>query len=130
MITGIIAGSFDIIHQGYILMFKEAKINCDNLTVALHSDPTIERPFKIKPILSLQDRIEILKSIRYIDNVVTYDTELDLINLLKNRWDIRFLGDDYKEKNYTGKDLPINIYFINRDHGWSTTKFKNLIKNL
>lgn len=125
---GVIAGNFDVIHPGYIKMFKECKANCDTFIVLLHSDPSIERPEKIKPILSVEERDEILMSIKYVDNVFVYDTEADLIHLLRILApSVRFLGDDYKGKNFTGKDLKIPIYYLDRSHGWSTTKFKRLI---
>jgi len=128
MKTGIIAGNFDVIHPGYMKMFKECKEHCDKFIVFLHSDPTIERPEKIKPILSLEERREILMGIRYIDGVATYKTEEDLYNLLTFiNPHIRFLGSDYKGKSFTGDDLSIPIYWIGRNHGWSTTKFKTLI---
>ena len=129
MIKGLIAGNFDVIHPGYIKTFKECKENCDHFTVLLHSDPTIERPNKLKPILSIEERIEILSSIKYIDEIKVYTFEKELIELLiSGEFNIRFLGDDYIDrKSFTGKDLNIPIHFINRDHGWSTTKFKKLI---
>ena len=128
MIQGVIAGNFDIIHPGYIKMFKECKQNCDNFIILLQTDPTIERPEKLKPILSIQERMETLNSIKYIDMVVKYTTESDLIGLLKFlKPNIRFLGDDYKGKPYSGDDLGIPIHYINRSHGWSTTKFKQMI---
>lgn len=130
MTIGLIAGAFDIIHPGYIDMFEEAHNNCDILVIALHDDPTIERPEKLKPILSYDDRCKILSSIKYIDRIYPYDTEEDLINLIKTvKPDIRFLGDDYKGKKYTCDDLGIETFFFNRNHGWSTTKFKKLIYN-
>lgn len=128
-ITGFIAGCFDVVHPGYIHLFKQAKRFCDFLIVGLHEDPSIERQEKIKPILSIEEREEILLSLKYIDKVIAYKTETDLYNFLKNnKIDIRFLGSDYKDKNYTGKDLNVNIHFIDRDHGWSSTKFKTKIK--
>jgi len=128
MKKGVIAGNFDVMHPGYIAMFKECKANCDEFIILLHSDPSIERPEKIKPILSIQERDELLMSIKYIDNVFVYDTEADLINLLMLLSpDIRFLGDDYKGKKYTGDHLGIPVYYLDRSHGWSTTKFKRLI---
>jgi glycerol-3-phosphate cytidylyltransferase len=130
MNKGVIAGNFDVIHPGYIKTFKECKENCDHFTILLHSDPTIERPTKLKPILSVEERIEILSSIKYIDQIKVYTYENELIDLLKNgEFKIRFLGDDYIDKDYTGSDLKIPIYYISRDHGWSTTKFKNLLVN-
>lgn len=130
MKRGFIAGSFDVIHPGYIAMFKEAKENCDFLIVGLHVDPTIERSEKIKPVLDYGDRFEILSSIRYIDQIYPYKLESDLVKLIKNiNPEIRFLGDDYKNKMITGQELNIPIYYINRSHGWSTTRFKQLIKS-
>ena len=128
MITGFIAGAFDIIHPGYIDMFEEAKRNCDILCVGLHTDPTLDRPEKLKPILDYSDRFKILSSIKYIDKIYSYDTEIDLINLLKSiAPDVRFLGEDYRNKEVTGGDLLIRIHYLNRGHGWSTTKFKKMI---
>ena len=128
MKKGVIAGNFDVIHPGYIKMFKECKANCDEFIVLLHSDPSIERPEKIKPILSVKERDELLMSIKYVDNVFVYDTEADLLNLLTLLSpNIRFLGDDYKGKRYTGDNLKIPVHYLDRSHGWSTTKFKKLI---
>ena len=128
MIKGVIAGNFDIIHPGYIKTFKDCKENCDHFTILLHSDPTIERPNKLKPILSVNERIEVLSSIKYIDDIKVYTYEDELIELLKDdNFNIRFLGDDYIGKTYTGIELNINIHYLSRDHGWSTTKFKKLI---
>jgi len=128
MIRGFIAGNFDVIHPGYIKTFKECKENCDHFTILLHTDPTIERPNKLKPILSVDERIEVLSSIKFIDDIKIYTYEKDLIELIKkNRFDIRFLGDDYINKDYTGSNLNIPVIYISRDHGWSTTQFKNLI---
>jgi len=128
MNKGVIAGNFDVIHPGYIKTFKECKKNCDHFTILLHSDPTIERPEKLKPILSLEERKEILYSIKYIDEIQVYTYEKELIEILKNGdFTIRFLGDDYLDMDFTGSHLNIPIHYISRDHGWSTTKFKNAI---
>ena len=128
--NGLIAGNFDIIHPGYILLFNECKENCDYLILLLHEDPSIERPEKLKPILSLDERILILSSLKQIDEIVPYKLESDLLNLIQNmNIDIRFLGDDYYNKEFTGKNLNIPIHFMNRSHGWSTTKYKQLISD-
>ena len=128
MNKGVIAGNFDVIHPGYIKTFKECKENCDHFTILLHSDPTIERPEKLKPVLSIEERIEVLSSIKYVDKIQVYTYEKELLKLLKEgKFDIRFLGDDYLNKSFTGDDLNISIHYLNRNHGWSTTKFKNLI---
>ena len=128
MKVGVIAGNFDVIHPGYISMFNECKKHCDHFIVLLHVDPSVERPHKLKPILSLEDRFKILSSLRMIDWVSPYDTEADLLELLKSiNPAVRFLGNDYVGKTFTGDQLDIPIHYINRDHGWSTTKFKKLI---
>lgn len=125
---GVIAGNFDIIHPGYIKMFKEMELHCDVLIILLHTDPSIERPHKLKPILSVEERKEILMQIRPIKDVIRYTYEEQLYDLLKmGEFDIRFLGDDYKNKPFTGDNLNIPIHYLNRSHGWSTTKFKQLI---
>ena len=128
MRKGFVAGNFDVIQPGYIKMFKECKANCDKFTVLLHSDPSIERPDKLKPILTLDERIEVLSSIKFVDDIKSYTYETELYELIKNGgYSVRFLGDDYRNKSFTGDDLNIHIHYLNRDHGWSTTKFKNLI---
>jgi len=128
MKKGVIAGNFDVIHPGYIKMFKECAANCDCLVVMLHTDPSIERPHKLKPILNDEDRKEMLLELKSVCDVIRYTYEEQLYDLLKvGEFDIRFLGDDYIGKPFTGDDLKIPIHYLSRDHGWSTTKFKNLI---
>lgn len=125
---GIIAGNFDVIHPGYIFLFNECKENCDHLILFLHEDPSVERPEKLKPILSLKERILILSSLRQIDEIIPYKLESDLLSLIKDmNIDVRFLGDDYINKAFTGKELNIPIHYLNRSHGWSTTKYKKLL---
>ena len=125
---GVITGNFDVIHPGYIHMFDECKSYCDTLLLLLHDDPSIERPEKIKPILSLNERTMVLNSLKQIDRIITYKTESDLYEILMHKQiDVRFLGDDYRDKSFTGDDLDIPIHYLDRSHGWSTTKFKKLI---
>jgi len=125
---GILAGAFDIIHPGYVRMFKEAKAHCHYLTVALHIDPSLENG-KQKPIHSVDEREEILLAMRDVDKVVRYQTEEDLYCILGSKeHDIRFLGSDYLSRQYTGPDLPIPIVWIDRDHDYSTTNLKLKIK--
>ena len=127
--TGIVCGAFDVIHPGYIHMFKDAKSVCKKLIVLLQTDPTIDRPEKMKPTQSAEDRELILRAIRYVDDVIFYTTEDDLYNMLKEDfYDVRILGSDYLEKNYTGKDLGRTIYWHDRSHAYSATAFKNKIK--
>jgi glycerol-3-phosphate cytidylyltransferase len=130
MKRGVIAGNFDVIHPGYIAMFNECKQYCDYLVVCLHEDPSIERPEKLKPILHWSDRYEILESLKQVDFIFLYKTEAELYEALqKGNLDVRFLGDDYIDKSFTGDDLDIPIHYLDRSHGWSTTKFKTMIAN-
>lgn len=125
---GVIAGAFDLIHPGYCRLFKFCKEHCDHLTVLLHDDPSIERN-KLKPVHTVDERIEILFSIKYIDGIEVYKTERDLYDKLKNgNFNFRFLGSDYKNKSFTGIDLNIPVIFENRTHDYSTTKLKIKIK--
>ena len=107
-------------------MLKESKKYCNHLTIALHEDPSIERSFKMKPIQNVAERKEILLSIKYVDEVRIYNLEKDFLEMLKE-FDIRFLGEDYKNGNYTGKNIPIDIIWIDRSHDYSTTKLKKNI---
>ena len=92
MKKGFVAGNFDVIQPGYIKMFKECKANCDHFTVLLHSDPSIERPEKLKPILTLDERIEVLSSIKYINDIQSYTHESELYNLIiTGEYSVRFL---------------------------------------
>jgi glycerol-3-phosphate cytidylyltransferase len=127
--SGIIAGNFDVIHPGYIKMFKEAASLCNEVIVALHRDPSIERPSKLKPILSIEERIETLESIKYINKIFVYDLEKDLECLIKDlKPDIRLLGEDYRNRtDYTGFGLCPETHYFDRSHGWSTAKFKQVI---
>ena len=129
MRKGIIAGNFDVIHPGYVRFFKDAKENgCDWLIVALHVDPTIERPSKAKPILSAEERTEILLSLSDVDEVMYYNLESELVDLLASvQGHVRVIGSDYEGKHFTGKELASDIYYHNRDHNWSTTRFKTEI---
>ena len=128
MKKGFIAGNFDVMHPGYVDMFKEMRQHCDTLIVLLHEDPSLERPNKLKPILSVAERVFMIKDLKLADDVITYKYEAVLYDLLKmGQFDVRFLGDDYIDKPFTGDDLKIPIHYLNRDHGWSTTKLKDLI---
>ena len=121
---GIIAGAFDVIHPGYIRMFADAKQHCNHLTVALHEDPSMARPHKLKPVQTVEERKEILKAIKYVDDVVVYQAEDTFLSYL-NDYDIRFLGTDYKDGTYSGKELDIDIVWLDREgHNYSSTKLK------
>ena len=127
-ILGFTAGNFDLLHPGYIRCFREAKRHCDRFIVFLQIDPSLHRKSKYKPVISLYNRYEALMSIKYIDDVYTYQTEEELYDLIKF-WkpDIRILGEDYIGKPFTGDDLPPSVVYTTRSHGWSTTKLKDQI---
>ena len=125
---GIIAGAFDVIHPGYIRMFKDAKEYCNHLTVALHQDPSVARQNKLKPVQSVEERKEILLALRDVDTVVVYQEEETFLSYLKD-YDIRFLGTDYIDGSYSGKDILIDIVWLNREHSYSSTKLKTDIYN-
>ncbi|QQG38392.1 MAG: adenylyltransferase/cytidyltransferase family protein [Candidatus Kaiserbacteria bacterium] len=128
--VGVTVGAFDLCHAGHILMFEESKEVCEYLIVGLHSDPTIDRPEKNKPVMSLEERKIILGAIKYIDELFVYDTEAQLYDILKKNeygFDVRIIGADWKGKPYTGHDLPLEVYFNSRDHGFSTSELRRRI---
>jgi len=123
---GFVASTFDIMHPGYTLMLKECRDNCDYLVAGLHENPVWERQEKNSPILSLNERFLVLKSISYIDEIAPYKNESELTNLLSfYNPDIRFLGSDYNtpemKNKITGSFLCRNIYYINRWHDYSSS---------
>ncbi len=126
--VGFTAGNFDLLHLGYIYTFETAKQHCDWFIVFLQKDPSLHRKSKYKPVIPLYERYKTLMSIQYIDEVFVYQTEeelLELINIIKP--DNRKLGEDYVGKEFTGKELPIEVIYTTRSHNWSTTKIKDLI---
>lgn len=128
MITGFTCGSFDLLHTGHALMLEEAKGHCDRLIVGLQSDPTLDRPEKNKPIQTLEERLTMLNSIRWVDDIIIYNTEAELVRLLNTlRPDVRIIGADWKGKQYTGFDLPIRVIFNTRDHGYSTSSLRSRV---
>jgi glycerol-3-phosphate cytidylyltransferase len=125
---GFTAGNFDLLHPGYIYTFETAKEHCDWFVVFLQRDPSLHRKSKYKPVIPLYERYKTLMSIRYIDEVFVYQTEDELLDLIKFiKPDIRILGEDYINKKFTGMDLPIKVIYTTRSHDWSTTKIKDLI---
>ena len=110
---GITASTFDLLHAGHILMLKEAKSVCDYLIVALQVDPTIDRPNKNQPIQSFYERWVQLSAVKYVDEVIPYSTESELLTILQNyNIDIRILGDEYEHKMFTGRDLHLSLIHI------------------
>lgn len=125
---GIVTGAFDILHPGYIELFRFAKIHCDILYVAIHVDPSVENPNKPKPVFSADERAKILMSIKYVNTILFYNTEEELEKIMLDlKFDVRILGSDYRCRPITGKEL-VPIIFHERTTGWSETKVRQLIK--
>jgi glycerol-3-phosphate cytidylyltransferase len=128
MKVGFTCGSFDLLHAGHIMMLEEAKSYCDYLIVAIQSDPTLDRESKNKPVQSYEERIIMLKAIRYVDEITYYDTENDLYELLKRiKPDVRIVGADWQGKQYTGYDLDIPVIFNSRNHGYSSSELRRRV---
>jgi glycerol-3-phosphate cytidylyltransferase len=127
--VGIVASCFDLFHTGHILMLLEAKEKCDHLVVALQSDPTLDRPEKNKPVQTLFERFSQVNACKYVDQIIPYDTEEDLYNLLVGyEWDIRFLGSDYCGRiDFTGANLSIPIHYCIRKHNYSSSRLRERI---
>jgi glycerol-3-phosphate cytidylyltransferase len=131
MEIGFTAGAFDLLHAGHVLMLQEAAEACDYLVVGLHTDPTIDRPdAKNKPIQSVYERYVQLKALSVVDEIIPYDTEEDLLTLLGTaKIDIRIIGEDYVDKDFTGKYLDIPVYYNSRKHSLSTSELRKRIKD-
>ncbi len=130
MKIGFTCGAFDLCHAGHIITFKECKDYCDYLIVGLHTDPSTDRAEKNKPIQTVEERLIKLEAIRYIDKVILYETEEDLYNLLKKNEHgvhVRIIGADWKGKEFTGHDLPLEVVYNSRDHGFSTSELRKRI---
>jgi glycerol-3-phosphate cytidylyltransferase len=130
MKIGFTCGAFDLCHAGHMLMFKECKEYCDYLIVGLHTDPTIDRPEKNKPVQDLDERRIQLEAVRYIDKIITYDTEEELREILsKNEHNInvRIIGADWEGKPFTGHDLPLETVFNSRSHSYSSSNLRKRI---
>jgi glycerol-3-phosphate cytidylyltransferase len=116
-------------------MLREAKNHCDYLIAGIQTDPTIDRPdSKNKPVQSLVERYSQLSAVKYVDEIIPYQTEQDLIDILSMyEIDVRILGDEYKEKDFTGKDVcnkrGIDLYFNKRDHRFSTSDLRERVEN-
>lgn len=123
-IRGFTAGAFDVTHAGHYAMFEEAREHCDYLIVGLHTDPTIDRAEKNKPIQSVFERYVQLKACRFIDEIIPYETEEDLINLLHVvKPDVRIIGADYKEREFSGKGIIPHVY-NSRSHNYSSSSLR------
>jgi glycerol-3-phosphate cytidylyltransferase len=127
--TGFTCSCFDLFHAGHIMMLKEAKSVCDHLIVGLQTDPTIDRPEKNKPIQSVFERFVQLQACRYVDEIVIYQTEKELMDiLLSYPIDVRIVGEEYRNKEFTGKDLDhVDIHYNERKHSFSTTELRQRV---
>tara|TARA_B100000424_G_scaffold243876_1_gene213765 strand:+ start:360 stop:776 length:417 start_codon:yes stop_codon:yes gene_type:complete len=123
---GITFGAFDLFHAGHILMLQEAKTVCDYLIVCIQTDPSIDRKSKNSPVQSITEREIQVTACRYVDEVLVYETENDLLQILEEtEWDIRILGDEYKDKDFTGRDLYLDrCYFNKRPHSFSSSELR------
>ena len=135
MKVGFTCSTFDLLHAGHIQMLKDAKEECDYLIVGLQTDPTIDRPdTKKKPVQTLVERSIQLKAVRYVDDVIPYETEKDLEDILQMyNISVRIIGEEYQGKNFTGKDIcvkkHIKIVYNKREHRFSSTDLRERIKN-
>ena len=129
---GITFSSFDLLHAGHIKMLEEAKTVCDYLIVGLQLDPTFDRPTKNRPTQSIVERYIQLKACKDVDEIIPYNTEEDLMDILQSFViDVRIIGDDYRDKNFTGKayceEKGIQLYYNKRDHRFSSSALKRAV---
>jgi len=130
MTRGFTCGAFDLLHAGHVLMLKECKENCDYLIVGLQVDPSLDRPDKNKPIETFEERMIRLQGSKYIDEIVVYEDEVGLYELLKKiNPDVRFMGADWKDKpNYSRDRLPnMKVIYNSRDHNYSSKNLRQRI---
>jgi glycerol-3-phosphate cytidylyltransferase len=129
MRVGFTCSTFDLFHAGHIMMLKEAKSQCDYLIVGLQTDPTIDRPHsKNKPIQSIFERFVQLQACKFVDEVVVYATEKDLVDiLLSYPIDVRILGEEYRDKEFTGYNIPMDFYYNQRRHSFSTSELRQRV---
>jgi len=130
--TGIVASSFDLLHSGHIMMLREAKTKCDHLICALQIDPSVDRNEKNSPIQTIVERYTQLSAVKYVDEILVYQTEKDLEDILElYPIDIRILGEEYKDKDFTGREickrLGIYIYFNKRNHSFSSSGLRKRV---
>ena len=132
MKTGLTASTFDLLHAGHVAMLREAKSQCDYLICALQIDPSVDRPEKNAPIQTIVERYTQLAAVKYVDEIVVYASESDLNDILTMYpIDVRILGDEYKDKDFTGKDecrkLGIELYFNSRNHRFSSSGLRERV---
>ena len=134
MIVGFTASAFDLLHACHVQMLREAKDQCDYLICGLQTDPSFDRKEKNKPIQTVVERYTQLKALSYVDEIIPYNTEEDLKDLLTlYTIDVRILGVEYKTQEFTGKDIcqkrGIDLYFNKRDHRFSTSDLRKRVCN-
>ena len=132
MKVGFVASRFDLLHAGHIQMLREAKSQCDYLICALQMDPSLDRREKNSPVQTIVERYTQLKGVKYVDEIIPYSTERDLEDILElYQIDIRILGVEYKDKDFTGKDIcrrrDIQLYFNSRDHRFSSSDLRKRV---
>jgi len=129
MKVGFTASSWDLLHAGHVQMLREAKEQCDYLICGLQIDPSIDRNTKNAPLQTIVERYTQLKAVRYVDEIIPYITEEDLEDILSMyHIDVRILGDEYRDEDFTGKDIckkrDIQLYFNKRDHRFSSSDLR------
>jgi len=125
---GFTCSCFDLFHAGHVMMLKEARTQCDYLIVGLQSDPTIDRPEKNKPVQTLLERYIQLEGCKYVDEIVPYSTEKELMDILTSYpIDVRIIGEEYRDKQFTGFNLSMSVYFNSRQHSFSTTELRQRV---
>lgn len=128
MRIGFTCGAFDLFHAGHVSMLREARQQCDYLIVGIQSDPTIDRPEKNKPVQSLIERQIQVAACRFVDETIVYETEEELVAILKTMpIDVRIVGSEYKTKMFTGRDLPIEVYYNRRAHEFSSSQLRERV---
>lgn len=130
---GITCSTFDLLHAGHVVMLEEAKRHCDYLIAALQVDPTQDRDTKNKPIQSVVERQIQLAAVRFVDEIVVYNTEKELDDVfLTLPIDVRIIGEEYKDRDFTAKKIcykrKIEIIYNKRDHSFSSTDLKKRTK--
>jgi len=129
MKKGITFGAFDLFHAGHVLMLKEAKTVCEYLIVALQTDPSLDRDTKNSPVQSIEEREIQVSGCKHVDEVIIYEREADIIEILKTiDWDVRILGDEYKDKPFTGREESVDrCYFNTRPHNFSSSELRQRV---
>ena len=128
MKVGFTCSCFDLFHAGHVMMLKEAKTQCDFLIVGMQTDPTIDRPEKNKPVQSVFERYTQIEACKYVDQIIPYATEKELMDILTSYpIDVRIIGEEYRDKQFTGHDLLMSIHFNSRKHSFSTTNLRKQV---